>query len=121
MPILLFPLRNVPEDEADEIRALLDAHELPYYETSVGNWGISMPAIWLREDTNLELAQQLLAEYQQQRFTSQRQLYLDNQQAGTTPTFLGNLLKHPFRFILYTVCTLFVLAVSTRLILDFGY
>ncbi|NOT84632.1 MAG: hypothetical protein HOP02_07615 [Methylococcaceae bacterium] len=116
MAILLFSLRNVPEDEATEIRELLDQHAIPCYETSAGNWGISMPALWLKDDEHLALAGQLLAAYHQQRFITQRQAYLQKQQAGEAPTFIGNLLKHPLRFIAYAVCALFILAISTRLI-----
>ena len=48
MALLLFRLRNVPDDEADEVRHLLNENSIEFYETSAGNWGISMPAIWLR-------------------------------------------------------------------------
>ncbi|MCX7041690.1 MAG: DUF6164 family protein, partial [Gammaproteobacteria bacterium] len=32
MSKLLLNLRNVPDDEADDVRALLDAHGIAYYE-----------------------------------------------------------------------------------------
>ena len=68
MTVLLFALRGVPDDEADEVRELLTEQEIDYYETSAGNWGISMPALWLRDRGQLQEARELLANYQRQRF-----------------------------------------------------
>jgi hypothetical protein len=121
MSILLFSLRSVPEDEADDIRALLDSHAIAFYETPPGNWGISMPAIWLNNDENLVLARQLLADYQQQRFISQRQQYLLKKQAGETPTFIGNLLRRPLHLLTYLLGIFLILYASVRLIYAFGY
>ena len=45
MSKLLFRLRNVPDDEADEVRELLTQHSIEFYETGAGNWGISMPRV----------------------------------------------------------------------------
>ena len=50
MAKLLLNLRNVPDDEADDVRALLDEHDIAYYETSPGFWNISLGGIWVRED-----------------------------------------------------------------------
>ncbi|MCX7087537.1 MAG: DUF6164 family protein [Methylococcales bacterium] len=121
MPTLLFSLRQVPDDEAEEIRALLDEHNIDFYETSAGNWGVSMPAIWLANDDNLTLAQQLLTQYQQQRFITQRQEYLLKQQSGDTPTFLASLRQQPLRFITYTLGALFIVYLSSRLIYELGF
>lgn len=46
-PKLLLNLRNVPEDEADVLRALLDAHGIAYYESRPGMWGISAGGIFV--------------------------------------------------------------------------
>jgi hypothetical protein len=92
MAILLFSLRGVPEDEAYEVRELLHTQQIDFYETSAGNWGVSMPAIWLRDDRQLNQARQLLFDYQQQRQISQRQLYLQRKQAGQHKT-LATLFK----------------------------
>lgn len=63
MARLLFKLRGVPEQEANEIRALLTLHQIDFYETPVDRWGVSMPAIWVVDDSVAEKAQQLLEEY----------------------------------------------------------
>ena len=64
MSKLLFKLRGVPDDEADEIRALLTEKQIEYYETSAGNWGISLPALWLQDDSRYSEAKELLDAYQ---------------------------------------------------------
>ena len=77
MAYLLFSLRGVPEEEAFEIRDLLNHHDIDFYETNAGNWGFSMPAIWLRDELQLDQAQQLLQGYHRYRYQSQREAYLE--------------------------------------------
>lgn len=44
MAKLLLNLRNVPDDEADEVRVLLREHLVQVYETRPSPWGISAGA-----------------------------------------------------------------------------
>jgi hypothetical protein len=101
MAKLIFRLRNVPEDEAEEVRALLQQHEFDFYETSPGNWGISMPGIWLRDESRLEQARELLQDYQQQRAMRIRQEYQALKEAGQAPSMFDNFRQDPLRFVLY--------------------
>ncbi|MBI5441365.1 MAG: hypothetical protein HY900_09165, partial [Deltaproteobacteria bacterium] len=39
-------LRNVPADEADEVRDLLRANAIDFYETQPSPWGISSGGLW---------------------------------------------------------------------------
>ena len=50
MSLLLFSLRGVPEDEAEEVRELLTSNRIEFYETSAGLWGTSTPALWLLQE-----------------------------------------------------------------------
>lgn len=75
MPHHLMNLRHVPDDEADEIRALFEEHEVRYYETPPSRWGISMGGFWVHDAEEAARAKALLDEYQRQRFQSQRQAY----------------------------------------------
>jgi hypothetical protein len=113
MAILLFKLNGVPQDEADEIRALLDEHAIDYYETDQGNWGISLAAIWLRDETQHGQAKALIDAYQQERYTLAREAYEARKQAGELETLLGRALRHPVRFLLYLLAILAVLYLST--------
>lgn len=82
MACLLFRLNNVPEDEAEQIRGLLEKTQLEYYETSAGHWGLSFAAIWLKNEDQLEEAQTLIKAFQAERVKSARQLILKQKQAG---------------------------------------
>jgi hypothetical protein len=69
MALLLINLRHVPDDEANEMRAVLEQHGIDFYETPPNRWGISAGGIWLRDDDQLDEARRLIAEYQEQRRT----------------------------------------------------
>ena len=67
MATLLLNLRNVPDDEAGEVRALLEGHGIDYYETPPSFWGVSAGGLWLRDTARLDEARGLLARYQAER------------------------------------------------------
>ncbi|MCK4841433.1 MAG: hypothetical protein KAT04_06070 [Methylococcales bacterium] len=114
MSTLLFSLRGVPEDEADEIRILLDKHSIDYYETCAGNWGISMPALWLRNKLELATAQNLLNEYHQQRAITQREIY---KQLKKDKKILG---EKPFKRFIYLAIIIFILYLYIKMLFEFG-
>ena len=67
MAHLIFRLRQVPDDEAADIRQLLHSAHIEYYETDAGNWGISMPGLWVGDETDAARARELIDGYQQER------------------------------------------------------
>lgn len=75
MPHHLMNLRHVPDDEAEDIRALFDDHEVRFYETPPSRWGISMGGFWVHDTDEAERAKAILQEYQRQRMQSQREAY----------------------------------------------
>lgn len=101
MPELLFKLRNVPDDEVAEVHALLKENNINYYETSAGNWGVSMPALWLKTDEQLKEAKQLLDGYQKQRVLRVRAEYEHQKTMGTHRTLLDEIKENPLRFFTY--------------------
>ena len=121
MSVLLFPLRGVPEDEAQEVREILSDHTINFYETSAGNWGLSNPALWLVDPAQLPEAKNLIAEYQQQRQAASRAEYQRLVEEGKNQTMLSSLKEHPIRFIIYFALIFFVLYISVRLVLDVGF
>jgi len=112
MAKLLFRLNQVPEDEAVEVRELLERHEFVTYETRAGFWGLGVPAIWLRDDSELPRAKALLAEYQAQRREEQRALFAEREARGEAPTLWRRALSHPVRFTLLVIAIAFVLGLS---------
>lgn len=118
MPILLFKLNGVPEDEADDIRELLSEHRIDYYETHAGRWGISLAAIWLRDDAQLETARGLIDTYQQQHTERARDEYEAQRRAGRLETMAGRFARQPLRFLLYVIAILAILYLSTMPLID---
>ena len=116
MSILLFRLNDVPADEAHDVRELLDAEGIAFYETSAGNWSVSVAAIWLYEDEDFVRARQLLDNYQQQRALTQRQLYLQQRPVG----FWRHNLKKPLQFLFYCATLLLVVYASVKLVIELG-
>lgn len=106
MAKLLVTLRNVPDDEAEEVRQILAARRIDFYETPPGRWGISAGGIWLRDDAQLGEARQLMADYQEQR----------RAQARAEPPAR----KHPLQVVIYLSIAAAVLYFSTQPFLSLG-
>lgn len=120
MSKLLFSLRGVPDDEIFEIKELLDFNELDFYETSAGNWGVSMPALWIVNNDDYGKAQNLLNEYHQSRSVKQRKLYEQLKKEGKQKGMKDVFLHKPFRFMIYMGGVVFILYLSTKLLLEIG-
>lgn len=97
MTTLLLNLRQVPDDEAEAVRALLEEHGIPFYETAPSLWGISFGGIWLSNPEDKDNAKTLVAEYQEERARSERQRYEQAKQDGTAPTLWQRFCEQPVR------------------------
>jgi hypothetical protein len=60
----VFDTRGAPEEEIAGIRELLQNHELDFYETSAGNWGLGSAALWITDEENYEVARRHIDEFQ---------------------------------------------------------
>ncbi len=114
MAILLFPLRHVPEDEAEEVRALLTSHGIDFYETPESAFGISAGSIWLRDESQAQVARQLLDAYQTQRYATQRERHEELTRQGQHRTFAHILRENPLRFVVYLAAIAVVLYLSLK-------
>ncbi len=103
MAIQLVKLRHMPADELEEIHALMTEHDIEVYETGAGNWGISMPALWLRHDWQYEHAKALLDSYAEERFQRVHGEYQAMKAAGKARTFLDIARENPIRYFAYVV------------------
>ncbi|MCP1675944.1 hypothetical protein J2T57_003099 [Natronocella acetinitrilica] len=101
MAKLLMHLRGVSDEEADEVRELLSRHQIDYYETPPNHWGLTMGAIWLRDEDQKDEASQLLDTYQQERQQRVREEYAARREAGEIDTVLTRILREPVRFLVY--------------------
>tara|TARA_R110001583_G_scaffold100552_1_gene246609 strand:- start:407 stop:748 length:342 start_codon:yes stop_codon:yes gene_type:complete len=68
MAKLLFRLNGVTNDEAEDVRTLLAEADLSVYETHAGRWGLSVAAIWIRDESEYEAARAIIDTYQQIRY-----------------------------------------------------
>jgi hypothetical protein len=109
MSKLLLNLRMVLEDEADDVRALLDAHRIEYYETQPSRWGISYGGIWVTHDQDLVQAKALMADYQAQRRSRAREERATALREGTADTFASVLRRDPVRVVLTLLAILALL------------
>ena len=113
MPVMLFNLRSVPEDEAEEIRALLSKNNIDYYETPAGRWGISVEAIWLKDESLLDTSKQLIQGYQQQRSQRIRQEFKELKQQGKLESFWQRIINRPVQTISYIAIILTIIYLVT--------
>ena len=114
MSVQLFRLKNVPEDEAQDIRELLIKNNIDHYETPPGNWGISMPAIWLSNEEQLEYAKSLIDNYQSERSANHRNQHEQHK------TIVRGFLENPVQFVLYIAFAVVILYFSIKPFLNFG-
>ena len=120
MAVKLFSLHKVPDDEAEEVRDLLRANEIEFYETPAGNWGISAASIWLRDEKELEQAKALIDNYQKERLSRAREEYAHFVRTGRHRTIGDVIRENPLRFVVYLAAIAAVLYFSTKPFLDIG-
>ena len=120
MAVLLFSLRNVPDDEADAIRELLSENDIDFFETPAGNWGISAPGIWLKDPARYEHAKELLEGFQQSWTKAQKERFRQLAQIGEINTVFDLLKRNPLQVIIYIAIALFILYVSINPYVNFS-
>ena len=106
MAKLLCRLANMPLDEKIEILDVLDNHEIHYYETSAGFWGVGVAAIWLADSTEYEQAQKLFEQYQEQRVV---RIHSADSSSLTVWQYFS---QAPLRFIFSVIALLAILLLS---------
>lgn len=112
MSAIIFKLNNVPEEEADEVRELLTQHKIEFYETSAGRWGISLAALWVKDDNLKQQARALIDEYQAEKVNAAREEYASRQTEGQAETFARRILQHPLQSIAILALIVFILYIS---------
>ena len=120
MAKLIFKLKSVSYDEADDIKNLLTENKIDFYESPAGNWEISMHALWLNDEAQYPQAKQLIDEYQVKR--SQR-IRLETQQKidqGEHETFIQRLFNKPIQFFITLAIIVFILYFSIMPFLEIG-
>lgn len=112
MSKLLFKLHNVPEEEAQAIRDLLDSHSISWYETSQGNWGVSYAAIWLHNNDDFKQARALIDDYQA------TLAKIDTGNIHFFRDLLSSLRQRPLQTIVFIIMILVILLFFTKPFVD---
>ena len=115
MAKLLFNLRNVPDDEADEVRGWLKDSGIEFYETTPSSWGISSGGIWIREDAQIARAKALMAEYQTQRRQRAQADHASARSDGSAETFASLLRQRPWYVLGVLVAIIGIIALTLAL------
>ena len=108
----LYPLRNVPDDEADEMRSLLQQNGVDFHETGSGFLGIGTAAIWIRDESQYEYARGLIADYQADRYSTARETYLRQREEGTHTRFIDRFMRDPWRVVSLILIALFLILLT---------
>ena len=120
MAKLIFKLKSVSYDEADDIKNLLTENKIDFYESPAGNWEISMHALWLNDEAQYTQAKQLIDEYQVKR---SRRIRLETQQKidqGEYETFIQRLFNKPIQVFITLAIIIFILYFSIMPFLGIG-
>ncbi|WP_111497168.1 MULTISPECIES: DUF6164 family protein [Marinobacter] len=112
MPHFLMNLRHVPDDEAEEIRELFQAHDVDYYETPPSRWGISMGGFWTRDADEADRARALLETYQADRARDQRADFQRRLEAGQVPSLGQRLMQKPVTVLASLLAIALILALT---------
>ena len=103
MAHLVFKLNGVPDDEANDVRQLLDDAEIQFYETDSGRWGLGYAAIWMKDKEQLDSAKSLIDGYQTERFQRAKLELEALKQSGDRVSRLAFFLSSPIRFSLLLI------------------
>ncbi|ESQ16573.1 MAG: hypothetical protein N838_07810 [Thiohalocapsa sp. PB-PSB1] len=109
MPVLIFRLNNVPEDEAADVRALLDQHGFAYHETTGGFLGFGVAGLWLLDDSRKAAARALIDTYQDERRVRLRAEHEALRRAGRAETMLHRFARQPLQSLFYIAAAAAVL------------
>jgi len=112
MAVIIFRLNGVPDDEADEVRALLEANGFEYYETSAGRWGISVAALWLKNDKDKAAARALIDRLQSQRRVRIQAEHARLREEGQLENFLSRALNNPLQVLFYVLIIILIIYLS---------
>jgi len=120
MAVKLYSLRDVPEDEADELRELLNEHKFDYYETPGGAWGISAPCLWLRDEDDLPRAKAEIDAYQQARGQRMRAEFQRLKAEGKARSVWDLVREKPVAVLVYMALILFFAYISISPFFNIG-
>jgi len=103
MSLLIFKLNGVPDDEANEVRQLLDEAEINFYETDSGRWGLGYAAIWTKESEQQQQAKSLIEVYQSERSARVKSEHAALEESGQKISRFEYFMGSPIRFTILLI------------------
>jgi hypothetical protein len=110
MSVLIFRLNDASEEEAAQVRELLQQHDLAFYESSAGRWGISVAGLWLCDESEKLRARALIEQYQGER--EQQFEHWWAEQPGFLVSLWRSFLAHPVPFVLTAILLVAIVFIS---------
>ena len=108
---LLLNLRYVPNDEREEVLALLEQHHIEHYVTPAGPFGISAGAIWVSHSEDIDRAWALFDDYQATRARRASAQKADKQARGERESFWAMWRARPWHVTCMILLSLVVLMI----------
>lgn len=115
----LIIMRNMPDDEVEDIASLLTDNGIAFYQTPAGNWGISMPAFWIEDANEYPRAKVLLDRYEAARQQRVREEYEALKRAGKQRTMIDEIREKPLRFLITMAFIVFLLYLTLHPFINF--
>ena len=63
MALRIIGISGMSDQEYTDVRKQLNKNNIPFYVTPPGNWGLSMEAIWVKNDSDIQKAHDALKDY----------------------------------------------------------
>ncbi|MGY6587949.1 MAG: DUF6164 family protein [Wenzhouxiangella sp.] len=120
MPKLLLNLRDVPEDEIEEVLALMEAHRFSVYRTPRGIFGVTPGGIWLREAEDYPDAKRVMDGYQEERARKAQAAYARAVEEGRADTWWSLVRRHPVKTLVHLGLAIFILMVFFAPMIQLG-
>lgn len=120
VPKLLLNLRDVPEDEAEEVLDLMEKHHFSVYRTPRGVFGITPGGIWLRETEEFPEAKRLMDDYQHERARKARDAHAQALAEGRADTWWQLVRRHPVKTLVHLGLAIFILMVFFAPMIQLG-
>lgn len=120
MARLIFDLRDVPDDEADDVRALLASADIAFYETRPAALGLFAGGLWVADDELAQPAKSRIAQYQQERQLRVRAEYQAAIRDGSAETSWQSIRREPVKALILLLAAALIVAVTVLPFILFG-
>jgi hypothetical protein len=110
MSRIVFRLKDVPDEEAGAVRELLSQKDIEFFETDAGRWGISIGAIWVKDNDDFDIARELIEAFQVEYRKTVQQQFEQDKKEGKVAGFWQLLGQYPLQVMTYMILIIIVLA-----------